>query len=54
MIMKFAGITLVLTGLSGAAMALQVSAPEVSPVSAGSAIALIAGAVLIMRGRRKQ
>jgi hypothetical protein len=34
-------------------MALQATVPEISPVSASSAIALIAGAVLIIRGRRK-
>jgi hypothetical protein len=30
------------------------SVPEISPASAGSAIALISGAVLVMRGRRKK
>jgi hypothetical protein len=54
MITKFVGITLLIMGLSGAAMALQATVPEISPVSAGSAVALIAGAVLIMRGRRKK
>jgi hypothetical protein len=52
--MRFVGIALLLVGLSSAAMALEVVAPEVSPVSAGSALALIAGAVLVMRGRRKK
>jgi hypothetical protein len=54
MSMKFVGITLLLMGLSSAVMALQATVPEISPVSAGSAVALIAGAVLVMRGRRKK
>jgi len=44
---------LLLIGMGGAVFA-QAAAPEVSPASAGSAVALIAGAVLIMRGRRKK
>ena len=54
MSMKFVGITLLLLGLSSAAMALGTTVPEISPASAGSALALIAGAVLVMRGRRKK
>ncbi len=31
----------------------DVSVPEIDPASAGSAIALLAGAALVIRGRRK-
>ena len=47
--MKVLGTMLLLVGIGGAALA---AVPEVSPASAGSAIALISGAILVMRGRR--
>jgi hypothetical protein len=50
---KLLGSMLLLIGMGSAAFA-QVAAPEISPASAGSAIALISGAVLVMRGRRKK
>jgi hypothetical protein len=50
---KLLGCLLLLTGLASFAFAVPV-APEISPASAGSAIALISGAVLVMRGRRKK
>jgi hypothetical protein len=49
--MKLVGSILLLVGMGSMAFA---STPEVSPASAGSAIALISGAVLVMRGRRKK
>ena len=49
--MKLLGSILLLIGMGSMAFA---SVPEVSPASAGSAIALITGAVLVMRGRRKR
>jgi hypothetical protein len=49
--MKLIGCTLLLIGMGSMAFA---TVPEVSPASAGSAIALISGAVLVMRGRRKK
>jgi len=51
---KLIGAMVLLMGMGTFASALNVSAPEISPASAGSAIALIAGAVLVMRGRRKK
>jgi len=42
-----------LIGVVSAAFATP-SVPEISPASAGSAIALISGAVLVMRGRRSK
>jgi len=48
---KLIGSILLLVGMGSMAFA---TVPEVSPASAGSAIALISGAVLVMRGRRKK
>jgi predicted O-methyltransferase YrrM len=48
---KLLGLILLLVGTSGAAMA--IGAPEIGPASGVSAIALLAGAVLVIRGRRK-
>jgi len=48
---KLLGTVLLFIGVGGAAFATAV--PEISPASAGSAIALISGAVLVMRGRKK-
>jgi hypothetical protein len=42
---------LLLAGMGGAAFG---AVPEISPASAGSAIALISGALLVMRGRRSK
>jgi hypothetical protein len=43
---------LLLMGMASFAGATAV--PEISPASAGSALALISGALLVMRGRRKK
>ena len=51
--MKLLGSLLLLIGAASAAFASS-AVPEISPASAGSAIALISGAVLVMRGRRKK
>ena len=51
---KIAGLMLLMIGVGGAAFGINVVAPEISPASAGSALALISGAVLVMRGRRKK
>jgi hypothetical protein len=45
------GLALLFIGASSFALA---SVPEVSVGSAGSAIALLSGAVLVIRGRRKK
>jgi hypothetical protein len=50
--MKLLGGVLLLVGMGSAAFASPV--PEINPASAGSALALISGAVLVMRGRRKK
>lgn len=50
--MKILGMVLLLIGMGSAAFANV--APEISPASAGSAIALLSGALLVMRGRRRK
>jgi hypothetical protein len=49
---KAVGMLLLLVGASSFALAAGV--PEVGVGSAGSAIALLSGALLIIRGRRKK
>lgn len=49
--MKLIGMALLLVGVSGLAMAGAV--PEIDAGSAGSALALLSGTLLIIRGRRK-
>lgn len=50
---KLLGGVLLLIGMAGFAFA-PVPAPEISPDSATTALALISGAVLVMRGRRRK
>jgi hypothetical protein len=50
--MKLLGSMLLLIGMSS--LVFGAAVPEVSSASAGSAIALISGALLVMRGRRKK
>ena len=51
--MKVAGVVLLFVGVSAAALA-QPPAPEINAGSVGSALALLSGALLIIRARRKQ
>ena len=52
---KIAGIMLLMAGLAGFALAdSSFPAPEISAGSAGSALALLTGAVLVIRGRREK
>jgi hypothetical protein len=48
---KFAAFALLLIGIAGVAGATP--APEIDPASGGSALALLAGALLVIRSRRK-
>ena len=48
---KLLGSMFLLMGMSS--LAFGAAVPEVSSASAGSAIALISGALLVMRGRKK-
>jgi hypothetical protein len=49
---KILGMMILIAGASQLAMA-TVTVPEIGVGSAGSAIALISGAMLVIRGRRK-
>jgi hypothetical protein len=51
--MKTLGVMLLFVGVSGLALA-QVRTPEIDPGSAGSALALLSGALLVIRARRKK
>jgi len=48
------GMLLLVLGYSAFASAAIVGAPEVDPASAGSALALLSGAVMVIRGRRRK
>lgn len=50
--MKLLGIALMFVAVAGFAQA-TVAVPEIDPGSAGSALALLSGALLVIRGRRK-
>jgi len=53
--MKSIGLVLILVGFSSFAFAgLNVAAPEISPASGTAALALLSGAILVIRGRRKR
>jgi len=52
--MKFVGMVLFFVGLSSVAMAGGSAAPEISPASGVAALALVSGALLVIRGRRKK
>ncbi len=51
---QFTGRILLLLGVAGVALATPVGfAPEIDPGSAVSALALVSGALLVIRNRRK-
>ena len=51
---KTLGMLLLLAGMSAFCFAQNgAPAPEVDPASAGSALALVTGALLVIRGRKK-
>lgn len=52
--MRFAGTILLFVGLSSLALAGTFTVPEISPASGAAALALISGALLVIRGRRKR
>ncbi len=51
--LKAAGMFLMVVGISSFALADIVVAPEISAGSASSAVALISGAILVIRSRKK-
>lgn len=52
--MKLLGLSLLMIGLAANCLAISVSAPEIDPSSAGAAIALVAGGLLVIQYRRKK
>ena len=51
---RIVGLTLILIGVAAVALAAPAGgSPEIDPGSAGSALALLTGAALVIRGRRK-
>ena len=51
--MKVLGIMLLLTAMAGSLFAVRPpSAPEIDPGTAGTAIALLSGSLLVLKGRR--
>jgi len=52
--MKSVGMVLLLVGLSTLAFAGSQTVPEISPASGVAALAMVSGAVLVIRGRRKR
>jgi len=51
---KTVGMMLIFLGVCGLAVAAEpVGAPEIDPASASSALALLTGALLVIRGRQK-
>ena len=52
MIWKVAGVALLGIGVSSACLAAAV--PEIDPASGANALAMLAGALLIVRGRRRK
>ncbi len=49
---KVLGLVLLMVGVAAIAVASTAPVPEINPASAGSALALVSGALLIYRGRR--
>jgi hypothetical protein len=52
--MKSAGLALLLMGFSSLVFAGGTAVPEISPASGVAALAILSGAVLVIRGRRKK
>jgi len=52
--MKPIGMVLILVGISTFAFAGGPTVPEVGPASGVAALALVSGALLVIRGRRKK
>jgi len=51
---NFFGFALLLVGASGLAIAGGAPTPEIDPSSAGAAVAMLAGGLLLIRYRRKK
>ena len=53
-VLKILGMGFLLVGACAVASATAVYAPEIDAGSAGSALAVLTGALLVVRGRRKK
>jgi hypothetical protein len=51
---KWFGAALLIIGVAVNAMAGPVAAPEIDPATGGAAIALVTGALLVIRARRRK
>lgn len=47
-------IAIILLGIGAGVAAIAAPVPEIDPASAGSALALLAGTLLVIRGRRRR
>jgi hypothetical protein len=47
-------LAIMLLGIGAGAAAMAQVSPEIDPASAGSALALLAGTLLVIRGRRRK
>jgi hypothetical protein len=52
-LLKMAGMAVVIAGMGGALLAVT-AAPEIDGATAGNALVLLGGAVLMIRGRKKR
>ena len=52
--MKLLGILTLLMGLASVLSAMPTGTPEIDPGAAGTAVALLSGSLLLLKGRRKQ
>lgn len=52
--MKSVGMMLLLVGFSGVVSAGTPTTPEINAASGAAALAMLSGAVLVIRGRRKK
>ncbi len=52
-VVKTIGLVILLAAVAGSVFAGQVAVPEIDSASAAGAVALLSGAVLVIRARRK-
>jgi len=52
-ILKTLGVTLLLAGVAGMCQAVPVATPEIDGATAGNALALLGGIVLVIRSRKR-
>jgi hypothetical protein len=53
MVMKLAGLTLLTIGVAGVSSAIALVAPEIDAATGTNAVALLTGALLIIRSRKR-